>query len=335
MSTRIARLFVVMSLITIAFAQEKPAGDKVGILIMAHGGTPEWNAAVEDAVAPLREHCPVVIAYGMAEPASLQPGVAELETMGVNKIAVVRAFISGESFLHQTEYLLGLRPDAPAYFVMHDHAAMKSDKGDAANHASAHAGHSMDQSGNHGNHGSHDSGDSQSKPDPINTSSQLILSQPGLVDSPLMAGILRERVKALSKNPAEESVLILGHGVGDDRENDALIAKMGALTGGINELGKFREVRAETLREDWPDKRKPAEDRIRAFVAKGNENGGNVIVVPFRLFGFGEYNKVLEGLTYVSEGKGLLPHPIITDWLKAQAVDCVQRAGWESPFAAN
>jgi sirohydrochlorin cobaltochelatase len=91
--------------------------DRVGILVLAHGGTRQWNEAVEEAVAPLEAFCPVTVAFGMAQRNSLQAGVEELEKAGVSRIAVVGLFISPHSFRHQTEYLLGLRADPPEEFL--------------------------------------------------------------------------------------------------------------------------------------------------------------------------------------------------------------------------
>jgi hypothetical protein len=42
-------------------------------------------------------------------------------------------------------------------------------------------------------------------------------------------------------------------------------------------------------------------------------------VIPFRVQGFGPYAKVLEGLDYVSDGQGLIPHPSVTEWIGHQA----------------
>ena len=73
-----------------------------GILVMAHGGDPAWNLDVEATVAPLREKYPVEIAYGMARTSTLREAVQRLESRGVERIAVVRMFVSGESFLEPT-----------------------------------------------------------------------------------------------------------------------------------------------------------------------------------------------------------------------------------------
>lgn len=73
---------------------------------------------------------------------------------------------------------------------------------------------------------------------------------------------------------------------------------------------------------------KGAEERIHEFITTGNENDGGVIVVPFRLYGFGPYKEVLDGLEYVNNRKGLLPHPKVTNWVRKQAYDCFCRNGW-------
>lgn len=46
------------------------------------------------------------------------------------------------------------------------------------------------------------------------------------------------------------------------------------------------------------------------------DEGGKAIVIPFRVQGFGPYAQVLEGLDYVADQKGLIPHPEVTKWLE-------------------
>ena len=82
---------------------------------------------------------------------------------------------------------------------------------------------------------------------------------------------------------------------------------------------QIRRVQVETLREDWPEKRKVSEARIRAFVEQSAKDGGRVIVIPYRVAGFGPYAKVLEGLEYASDGQGLLPSPQVVGWVRRQA----------------
>ncbi len=99
-----------------------------------------------------------------------------------------------------------------------------------------------------------------------------------------------------------------------DSSNDALLANMGRAAEEIRAAG-FGNVRAFTLREDWPEERARAEAEIRAHVAERNAAGDRVLVIPYRLFGFGPYGDVLEGLTYEA-ADGLLPHPLVSEWIE-------------------
>lgn len=102
--------------------------------------------------------------------------------------------------------------------------------------------------------------------------------------------ILLERARALSQDADRESVLLLAHGPEDDAENRRWLARMESATAPMRGRG-FRAVSVETLREDWPDERRRAEARIRAFVAEAAKNNGRAIVIPYRLFGFGPYRR--------------------------------------------
>jgi hypothetical protein len=310
-----------------------------GILLMAHGGDPSWNEQVEQVVSPLRSRQPVEVAYGMATTSTLRDAVKRLEARGVHEIAVVRMFISGESFLLPTEFILGLRSDLPPdphgnYLPPRSQAACHEGKKTAGGAALA--------SANSGSpHGSGaepvPSGDHHcmEPPERIAMKAQVALSREGVADSTLVDQILVDRVKALSRHPHQESVLILGHGPGDDRENERWLEKMRARARGVERLGPFREVRCETLREDWPERRSQAEQRIRAFVHAQSRDGGRVIVVPFRVAGFGPYKEVLQGLNYVSDGLGFCPHPNMTQWIAETATACFEQSHKDVALAGS
>ena len=133
----------------------------------------------------------MVVAYGMAQREPLRQGILQLEEQGVRKIAVVRLFMDGRSFLSQTEYLLGVRVQPPPFFLHHDH----------------HHHHEMSRDAVRILRGSE-------IPPPLEPESQIILSAAGLLDSRLAGDVLLDRVRALSESPPDESVLIIGHGVG-------------------------------------------------------------------------------------------------------------------------
>jgi len=86
--------------------REEPA--EIGILVMAHGGGPEWDLAIAEALEPLRAVAPTAVAFGMAEPSTVAAGLDSLAARGVQRVAVVRLFLSGRSFRGETRALLGL-----------------------------------------------------------------------------------------------------------------------------------------------------------------------------------------------------------------------------------
>lgn len=315
--------------------------DDFGVLVMAHGGSPEWNQGVLDTVAPLTARHNLEVAFGMADAVSMQEAVTRLEERGADRIAVVRLFVSGESWYERTEQILGMRDGAPA-------------RGEAAGHpehmaADAHAGHGAAASQDaHAGHGggvpdgsagatraaadtdSHAGHMAAAEPAAsagmghsmefwrIDTDAEFALSKPGLADAEEMADVLLARATALSSNPAREDVLILAHGPGDDAENERWLASMDERAELIRDTHAFRRVKVATLREDWEEKRVAAEQEVREFVTNANATGGTAIVIPYRVHGFGPYQRVLEGLEYVADGQGLIPHPGVTRWIEAQ-----------------
>jgi hypothetical protein len=260
--------------------------DDLGVLVMAHGGSKQWNQEVLAAVEPLKHEHNIEVAFGMADAASLQRGVQMLESRGARRIGVVRLFVSGESFLERTEQILGIAPGAP------QRAAAQSE------HEGHGAGHSMEFWR-------------------IDTQSSFALSRQGLVEAPEMASVLVDRARTLSRDPSHEDVLILAHGPGDDAENGRWLAHLEARAEAVRRALPFRTVRVATLREDWPEKRQEAEQRIRSYVEHASRTG-RAIVIPFRVQGFGPYADVLKGLDYASDGRGLVPDAGVTEWIEHQ-----------------
>ncbi len=261
---------------------------------MAHGAGPEWNAAVADAVAPLRTRVPLAVAFGMADPRTLQAAMDSLSAQGVNAVAVVRLFLSGASFLHQTQYLFGLRSDAPRLGIVGHRMVPGTDL------------------------------------EPLVIEARVLLDSDGLAGSGAVAGILGDRAAAAAPD-RRAGVLLVAHGMGAEHENAQLLAAMERDADKLRAAG-HAEVRATALREDWAEPRAVAEDEIRTAVKEMRERHGRVVVLPYRLYGFGPYAEVLDGLAYES-GPALLPHPLITEWIAERANERFCSAGLPSPLA--
>ncbi|MCW5832133.1 MAG: hypothetical protein KIS78_06760 [Labilithrix sp.] len=165
----------------------------------------------------------------------------------------------------------------------------------------------------------------------VATGASFALTTEGLADAQEIGAVLADRASALSKTPAREDVLILAHGPGDDAENERWLTKLDALAGAVRARAPFRRVQVETLREDWPEKRVAAEKRIRAFVERASQEDGKAIVIPFRVQGFGPYAEVLQGLDYVADRKGLIPHAAVSTWIERQ-IAALESGAFRAPL---
>jgi sirohydrochlorin ferrochelatase len=95
-----------------------PVRSDTGILLMAHGGKKEWNDTVLAVAVETNKTMPTEVAFGMADPTTLQEAIDKLVARGVKQIVAVPLFVSSHSVvIDSTKYLLGLRPDPPKGFA--------------------------------------------------------------------------------------------------------------------------------------------------------------------------------------------------------------------------
>ena len=293
--TRFARLISICAIAvalsscesTAVLESRSPGEDfSFGVMVMAHGGSDEWNAHLVEAVEPLRTHFPVEVALGMADAGSMESAVRRLESQGVRQVGVVRVFVSGESWYDRTLRILGLQGGAPSW----------------ADRDQSHEAHAMPMGFWK-----------------VDTEMAFHVSVEGLADAAEMDEVLTTRIRALSSGPDNEVVAVVAHGPGDDAENQRWIEKITQRTGNAREQLGLRDIRVFTLREDWPEKRPAAEREIQNYIAQANSQGLTPIVVPYRVQGFGPYGRVLSELDYRADRLGLLPHPNVGRWIARQA----------------
>ena len=260
-----------------------------GVMVMAHGGSEEWNAHLSEAVDPLRARYPVELALGMADAGSMEAAVRRLESRGVRHVGVVRVFVSGESWYDRTLQILGLQDGAPFRAEQKESHAETAPMGMPMGFWK------------------------------VDTELAFHVSLEGLADAVEMDEVVTARIRALSTDPENEVVAVIAHGPGDDAENRRWIEKITQRAGNALEQLGLRDIRVFTLREDWPESRTAAEREIRNYIAQANSAGLTPIVVPFRVQGFGPYERVLSDLDYRADKLGLLPHPNVGLWIATQA----------------
>lgn len=270
---------------------EEPGEDiKFGLMVMAHGGSEAWNTEFMNGVEPLKSRYPVEVALGMADAGSMEAAVRRLESQDVSHVGVVRVFVSGESWYERTLQILGVQEGAPP-----------KDEQDHSNHGSDHA--MMMPMGFW----------------KVDTDLNFHVSVDGLADAAEMDEVIATRIRSVSSDPKNEVVAVIAHGPGDDDENRRWIEKISKRTEKAKKQIGLREIQVFTLREDWPEHRTAAEKKIRDYIEKANREGLTSIVVPYRVSGFGPYEKVLSELDYRANKAGLLPHPNVTLWIASQA----------------
>ena len=277
-----------------------------GILLLAHGGSAEWNARVTELAAKVNATRATEVAFGMAARVTIQAAIDKLVARGVTEIVAVPLFVSSWStVITSTEYLLGLRVEAPA--ALASYAKM--------NHAPAAA--SPTASTGHESH----------TPAPDGTTPVLLpvpvrMTQ-ALNDHPIVADILASRARTISRDRAAEALIIVAHGPNEDEDNARWLADMRALAERIGQTERFASIEYLTLRDDAP---KPVRDaataHLRELVQRELKGGRRVLVVPL-LISFGGIEKGLRqrlnGLEYTLADAALMPDDRMAAWVLGMA----------------
>jgi sirohydrochlorin ferrochelatase len=276
-----------------------------GVLLLAHGGKPEWNERVLEVARRVDDSRPTEVAFGMATRANIQAAIDKLTARGVTEIIAVPLFVSSHSsVITSTEYLLGLRKDAPkdlAIFAKMNHASHGAPA--AADH-SAHAGHAP-------------------APDPASpvTTTLPIRMTAALNRHPLIGAIVADRAKSISQAPQKEAVIVVAHGPVPDEDNRRWLEDMGVLAQQTKDSAPYASVDYMTVRDDaGPAMRDAATKELRDKVQAQLAQGRRVLIVP-HLMSFGGIEqgvrKRLEGLDYTMTTQALMPDGRIAQWVLA------------------
>ncbi|MGQ0643900.1 MAG: sirohydrochlorin chelatase [Elusimicrobiota bacterium] len=286
-------------------AQAEPEWPRgYGVLVMAHGGSPAWNAAVERAVAAAKLKGPAEIFFGMAampeERDALAEALARLRKAGAEKVAAIPFLVSSHSEVYrQYQYMLGLRKE-PGF----DEADLRA--------MAAHGGH-----GGHGHHAPVPSGPLP----PVPTAGLRVSLLRALDDSPELLAVLKDRARALSRRPGRERLILAAHGPNGEDDDALWLANLETLARDLREDLGFREARVVTVRDDAP----PAvrEEAARRFRELASPEEGDVLVVPVLVAAGGIERGVrqrLDGLD-VKFGEPLLEHAALSRWIARRAAE--------------
>jgi sirohydrochlorin ferrochelatase len=288
----------------LSVSAQQPAA-KAGILLLAHGGASQWNERVNAVAAAANQSQPTEVAFGMASRASIQNAIDKLAARGVTEIVAVPLFVSSHSsVITSTEYLLGLRVDAPkdlAVFAKMDHGSHGTPE--TVDH-SAHGAPAIDQAS------------------PVTTPLKIRMT-PALNRHPLIGAIVAERARSISTSPGQEAVILVAHGPVPDEDNRLWLEDMAVLAQQTKASAPYASVDYITVRDDaGPAMREAATKELREKVQAQLAQGRRVLIVP-HLMSFGGIEqgvrKRLDGLEYTMSEQALMPDDRILQWVLASA----------------
>ena len=293
---------------------------ELGVIVLAHGGSPRWNNEVRKAAGKLADRYPTIVVLGMADATATQKAVDALEDLGVNKIAVIPLYVSSHSELYrQIEFILGLRSAPDPDYVEAMHRAMENPLKFVWKKVTLkNVQYALKMIKSHR---------------AMNLNQQVarrvpLVFLPALDKSPLVGEILAQRALKLSTKPSEESVLIVAHGPLRDDDDMLWTADMESLAEPVRKLG-FRSVCVGTMRDDAPEEIKNrAVARLRRLVEECVAKGSRAIVIPLLLAPGGvesEIRHLLRKLPYIYDGNTLLPHVNVEKWLFLSAESAMRK----------
>jgi sirohydrochlorin ferrochelatase len=289
-----------------AWASAQPAADRPGVLLLAHGGSRAWNDHVTALAAKVDATMPTEVAFGMATRAAIQGAVDRLAARGVSRITAVPLFVSSHSsVITSTAYLLGARAEAPPELAVFAKMKHGSDAGPGGH--DAHAMHAAPA---------------------VDPTSRVTLPVPVRMTTALdadaaVSDVLVTRAREISRDPAQEAVVLVAHGPVRDEENRLWLRDLAVHADRIRQQLPFASVEALTVRDDAPAPvRDAATAEFRAMVSRQIGEGRRVLIVPV-LLSFGGIEagvrKRLDGLDYTMATNGLIPDDRFVAWVLAKA----------------
>ena len=138
---------------------------------------------------------------------------------------------------------------------------------------------------------------------------------------PIMGEIMLDYARELSRDPANELVIIMGHGPQSAEDNDKELAILAGHATYLAEEGGFADVKFGNVQDDAPKSVRAANAAmIRGWAQAALDEGRDVVVVTTALTQSGVVARMerdVEGVARFN-GRGLMQHPRFGDWIDMQ-----------------
>ena len=148
-------------------------------------------------------------------------------------------------------------------------------------------------------------------------------------DSPIITDILYDHAKEVSRNPAKEVLIIVGHGPEDVVDNGPDLKILQPHVDRIKAKKEFADVRIINIQDDALKPIRESNVRtLRRWIEQATKQGQDVIVVAISAASYGVQNHIrqdLRGLKYTFAEKGLAEHPRFIEWARSAVDEAVAR----------
>ncbi len=156
---------------------------------------------------------------------------------------------------------------------------------------------------------------------PVVKSSAELIWAPTPTASPIVADIMLAHAKELSTDPANETVVIMGHGPQSKEDNEKELAILAKHAAYIKSQGGFADVIFANVQDDAPPEVRAANvEAIRARAQAAADKGHHVIAVHTQLTQSSVVNRLKTDIGGIADlnPRGLTEHPRFKDWINEQ-----------------
>jgi hypothetical protein len=140
-------------------------------------------------------------------------------------------------------------------------------------------------------------------------------------DSPIITDILYDHAREVSRNPAHELLIIVGHGPEDVGDNGPDLRLLQPHVDRIKAKREFADVRIINIQDDALKPIRESNVRtLRRWIGDATKQGQRVIVVAISAASYGVQTHIkqdLRGLQYTFAEKGLAEHPRFIEWAES------------------
>ena len=290
------RILALLSLALFAVPTLRAQSPSTGLLVVAHGATPGWNAPVRATVAQVRwSRGPVALAFLMgseAGSAGWDAAVRSLAAAGATELIVVPLMVSTYGdHVRQVEHYAGVRAELPAALAEHDHR------------------------------------DGEATPKlPMRVT-------PALDAAPELGAILLDGWRTLPAADRARPILFLAHGPQTEADAAHWELNLTAAAEVLSAAGATAGSRVGLVRDDaTPEGRAAAVRAVRDTVAALAERSRDSVVVLPILVSTGSLDRVklpgdLAGLPVAMRPMPLAPSPRLARWIERVAATAASGGG--------